>query len=405
MRLHQLSATAFGPFVDTVSVDFDELSAGGVFLLTGDTGAGKTSVLDAVCFALYGEVPGDRHTAHHLRSDQADAATAPRVTLELTVGRRTFRFTRSPAWERPKKRGTGTTRVQAHVVVEELRDGTWTTLTNRLDEAGQLVTGLLGMTCAQFTQVAMLPQNRFQAFLRASSAERQAVLQRLFRTERFEAVERWLVERRLALHRDSQSCHERVAAVVNRFQEAAGTAVPEEWDVHDLAPRADDGSLLAWADGTRHRAAADASAKEEAFETAAGQLHQCPGAVGRRTRGRPAEGPGHQGASDPATARPHGRGRAAVAAAAGRPPPSRAGRPPRTTSRTGRTRPRRRRGGGRHAPRPGHRAAGHRGGCRRLRQDRRGGHAVCRAARGGRVLAAARGGAADRSGARHHAGS
>ena len=62
MRLHELSITAFGPFVDTVHVDFDELAAGGLFLLTGDTGAGKTSVLDAVCFALYGEVPGDRHT-------------------------------------------------------------------------------------------------------------------------------------------------------------------------------------------------------------------------------------------------------------------------------------------------------------------------------------------------------
>ena len=71
MRLHELSITAFGPFVDTVRVDFDELAAGGLFLLTGDTGSGKTSVLDAVCFALYGEVPGDRHTARHLRSDQA----------------------------------------------------------------------------------------------------------------------------------------------------------------------------------------------------------------------------------------------------------------------------------------------------------------------------------------------
>src|SRR3954469_2883346 len=144
MRLHQLSATAFGPFVDTVCVDFDELSAGGVFLLTGDTGAGKTSVLDAVCFALYGEVPGDRHTARHLRSDHAPPSTAPLVTLELTVGERTFRFTRSPAWERAKKRGTGTTRIQAHVLVEELADSSWTTLTNRLDEAGQLVTHLLG---------------------------------------------------------------------------------------------------------------------------------------------------------------------------------------------------------------------------------------------------------------------
>ena len=83
MRLHELSITAFGPFVDTVHVDFDELSASGLFLLTGDTGSGKTSVLDAVCFALYGEVPGDRHSARHLRSDHADPWAEPRVVLRV----------------------------------------------------------------------------------------------------------------------------------------------------------------------------------------------------------------------------------------------------------------------------------------------------------------------------------
>src|SRR6478735_6652264 len=206
MRLHELSITAFGPFVDTVHVDFDELAAGGLFLLTGDTGSGKTSVLDAVCFALYGEVPGDRH----------------------------------------KRRGSGTTRVQAHVVVEELRSGEWIALTNRLDEAGQLVTGLLGMTCSQFTQVAMLPQGRFQAFLRASSTERHAVLQRLFRTRRFEEVERWLVERRIELRRRCQTHHDVCAGVVNRLQEAAGTGIPDEWDLHALDGIAEDGSLEHW---------------------------------------------------------------------------------------------------------------------------------------------------------------
>ena len=247
MRLHQLSITAFGPFVETVDVDFDELAAAGVFLLTGDTGAGKTSVLDAVCFALYGEVPGDRHDARHLRSDHADPDAEPSVVLLLSIGERTFRFTRSPSWDRPKRRGVGTTRVQAHVVVEEQRSGEWATLTNRLDEAGQLVTSLLGMTCTQFTQVAMLPQGRFQAFLRASSAERHAVLQRLFRTRRFEEVERWLAERRIALKRQSQTHHDRTAGVVNRLQEAAGFGVPDGWDPHDLDPVVADGSLLSWA--------------------------------------------------------------------------------------------------------------------------------------------------------------
>jgi exonuclease SbcC len=275
MRLHELSITAFGPFVETVHVDFDELAAGGVFLLTGDTGAGKTSVLDAVCFALYGEVPGDRHSARHLRSDHADAVTHPRVVLRLTIGERSFRFTRSPAWDRAKRRGTGTTRVQAHVVVEEQRSGErgeWIALTNRLDEAGQLVAALLGMTCTQFTQVAMLPQGRFQAFLRATSAERHAVLQRLFRTSRFEEVERWLVERRVTLRRNSQACHDHAAGVVNRLQEAAGVGVPDSWDLHELDPLLDDGSLFRWAEELVDRSTDVAADLEASLAAATQQL-------------------------------------------------------------------------------------------------------------------------------------
>ena len=272
MRVHNLSVAAFGPFVETVHVDFDELAAGGVFLLTGDTGAGKTSVLDAVCFALYGEVPGDRHSARHLRCDHADAQAEPRVVLRVSIGERTFRFARSPAWDRPKRRGTGTTRVQAHVVVEEQRAGEWVMHTNRLDEAGQLVTGLLGMTCTQFTQVAMLPQGQFQAFLRATSAERQAVLQRLFRTRRFEDVERWLVERRGTLRRRSQTCQDRTAGVVNRIQEIAGVGTPNGWDLHDLEPLAVHGSLLPWASDLTELATTTSATLEDALATATRQL-------------------------------------------------------------------------------------------------------------------------------------
>ena len=112
MRLHRLEVTAFGPFADTVTVDFDALSAAGLFLLSGATGAGKSSVLDAVCFALYGAVPGDRNDAKRLRSDHA-ADRAPRVALEATLSGRRFRIVRSPAWARPKKRGSGTTPEQA----------------------------------------------------------------------------------------------------------------------------------------------------------------------------------------------------------------------------------------------------------------------------------------------------
>ncbi len=97
MRLHRLDVTAFGPFAGSVTVDFDALSDAGLFLLSGPTGAGKSSVLDAVCFALYGDVPGDRAAARRLRSDHAAPDVAPRVVLEATLAGRRFRIDRSTA--------------------------------------------------------------------------------------------------------------------------------------------------------------------------------------------------------------------------------------------------------------------------------------------------------------------
>lgn len=186
MRLHHLQVTAFGPFAETVEVDFDDLSGAGLFLLSGPTGAGKTSVLDAVCFALYGDVPGDRNAAKRFRCDLADPSLAPCVVLETTLSGRRFRLTRSPAWSRPKKRGRGLTTEHASVLLEERIEGEWVPQTTRLDEAGHLVSNLLGMTMPQFCQVAMLPQGRFQAFLRARSEDRHRLLQQLFSTHRFE---------------------------------------------------------------------------------------------------------------------------------------------------------------------------------------------------------------------------
>lgn len=280
MRLHRLEVTAFGPFPATVEVDLDRLSESGLFLLTGPTGAGKTSVLDAVCFALYGDVPGERSSAKRLRCDQAAPGVAPRVELELTVSGRRFRLVRSPAWERPKKRGTGTTTEPAHVVLAERRDEQWETLSTRLDETGYLVGDLLGMNLVQFTQVALLPQGRFQAFLRARSDERHRLLQQLFRTGRFEQVEAWLKERRVRLRRRSDEVEEQVADLTSRLSEAARADLPGACgdEAADPAPQlgllADDGSLQAWADDLTASTAQALTDRKVDLERAAAAEHE-----------------------------------------------------------------------------------------------------------------------------------
>ncbi len=243
MRLHTLSVTAFGPFASRVDVDFDSLSEAGLFLLCGATGAGKSSILDAVCFALYGEVPGERSSARHLRCDTAEPGLAPEVFLDVTLNARRFHLRRSPAWQRPKKRGSGTTAQQAAVVVQEIVDDQPVHLTSRLDEAGHLVSGLLGMNLTQFTQVAMLPQGRFQDFLRARSEDRHLLLQKLFRTRRFEDVERWLRDRRLVLQRESQDRSERIMRLLHRLDEVSGPDLGLMVDDLALAAAAESGWL------------------------------------------------------------------------------------------------------------------------------------------------------------------
>ena len=272
MRLHRLSITAFGPFVETADVDFDALTDAGLFLLSGATGAGKSSVLDAVCFALYGAIPGDRNHAGRLRSDQAPPGLAPCVELEVTLSDRRFRVVRSPAWERPKKRGSGLTREPAKVTVSERVGEAWVPLSSRLDEAGDLISGLLGMNLDQFCQVALLPQGHFQAFLRADSAQRHHLLARLFRTGRFERVEGWLRDHRLGLRRESQTHLTAVADLVSRLSEAAAVDPPEA--LVDVSAAAGDGSLPAWAAGLRREADTGLAAAETTSATALVAAHE-----------------------------------------------------------------------------------------------------------------------------------
>ena len=256
MRPHALRLTAFGPFAGTVHVDLDALSASGLFLLRGQTGAGKTSLLDGIGFALFGRVPGVRNDAKRLRSDHAADGVRTEVQLEVTLSGRRLRITRSPQQDRAKTRGTGTTTEQAKVLLEEQLDGAWSTVSTRVGEADAEIADLVGMSAEQFFQVVLLPQGDFAQFLRAPSAKRAEVLQKLFATERFADAEAWLAQLRRGASEELAAARVALSRVTARLGEVAGSEVPEDgWS--------------AWAAGLVEVAAAERAARGEQVAAAA----------------------------------------------------------------------------------------------------------------------------------------
>jgi DNA repair protein SbcC/Rad50 len=251
MRPHRLRVTAFGAFAGTEQVSFDDLE--GLFLLHGETGAGKTTLLDAIAFALYGKVPGVRGDVKRLRSDHAAVGVPTEVQLEATIGGRRLRITRKPEQERPKRSGTGMTKTPASVMLEELSPaGDWEVKSTRVGEADAEILALMGMSADQFFQVVLLPQGRFAQFLHADAGAREQLLQKLFGTDRFRAVEEWLAERRRATASDVAAASAAVDHLVARVAQAAGTMVPE-----DLADQVEWAAGLAAQAATQRDAAAE----------------------------------------------------------------------------------------------------------------------------------------------------
>ncbi|MGW5316198.1 AAA family ATPase [Nocardia thailandica] len=234
MRLHRLDITAFGPFAETTTIDFDRLGADGLFLLHGHTGAGKTTVLDAIGFALYGKVPGARGEKA-LHSDHADPQEPPRVGLEATLGGRRLRLIRTAEYHRPSRRGGGTVKVNASGTLTWL-DGRGENL-SRLTDIGDEVLRLLGMSADQFFQVVLLPQGDFARFLRADNEDREKLLEKLFDTQRFGAAELWLADRRRAAAAELESHKLGVDRLITKVGMAAGFGGAES-----IAP----GDATAW---------------------------------------------------------------------------------------------------------------------------------------------------------------
>jgi exonuclease SbcC len=273
VRIHHLRISGFGPFAGTEDIDFDRLSAHGLFLLNGPTGAGKTSVLDAICFALYGSVPGARQDGKRLRSDHAEPGQEPAVTCEFSAQRRRFEVTRSPAWDKPSARGkNGFTVQQAKTLLRERVGGAWVEKSARNDEAGAEIMGLLGMDREQFTRVVMLPQGDFAAFLRSKAADRLDLLQKLFGTQRFEAVEQELSRQAAVAREDVAALSGQLGLLASR---AETEAAPLQLSEKDAPPADDIPRRLEWlqasvsgrlAELTEHAAAAETASQERRSE-------------------------------------------------------------------------------------------------------------------------------------------
>ncbi|WP_460796973.1 AAA family ATPase [Microbacterium sp. GXF0217] len=217
MRLHRLEVEGFGPFRERQTVDFDAFAADGIFLIAGRTGAGKSSILDAVCFGLYGSVPRYDGGEKRLRSDHCEPDDLSEVVVEFSTTAGRFRVTRSPEYLRPAKRGGGMTKQPSAVALEEWSGEAWIGRAARAVDVAHELDAILQLSQSQFLQVILLAQNRFARFLLADSKERQTLLRRLFGTERFEDIQSRFEQRRRA---SDDRLGARLIAVTTRLEEA-----------------------------------------------------------------------------------------------------------------------------------------------------------------------------------------
>lgn len=239
MKLHRLELTGFGPFRETQTVDFDAFDDDGLFLISGRTGTGKSSILDGVSFALYGTVPRYDGGERRLRSDHSYLTDPTQVRLEFTVADARWRVTRSPEYDRPAKRGGGLTTEIARAELEERVDGIWVGRAAKPRTVGEALGEILGLNAQQFQQVILLAQNKFSRFLLAPGDERQALLRTLFGTRRFEQYRDDLEQRRRDAQKSLDAGHERARTLLEEAERLiiAGDLAADETVASGVAER------------------------------------------------------------------------------------------------------------------------------------------------------------------------
>ena len=185
MRPLKLAMSAFGPYAGRTTLDLARLGTSGLYLITGDTGAGKTTIFDAITFALYGEASGGNREANMLRSQYADAATPTEVELTFEYGGKIYLVRRNPEYTRPKTRGDGFTVEKANA---ELHLPGGNVVTKQKD-VNRAIVEIMGVDRNQFAQIAMIAQGDFLKLLLAPTDERKKIFQKIFRTQLFQSLQ------------------------------------------------------------------------------------------------------------------------------------------------------------------------------------------------------------------------
>ena len=198
MRIHSLTMTGIGPYVGREHIDFDAVGASGRFLLTGPTGSGKTTIIDAIVFALYGDVADSADSSkERIRSTLVGPHTESVIELVFSTGAGVYRVRRTPTYERAKRRGQGTTTQNGTVKLWRLAEVGGEPLdepVTRVGDADAEIARAVGLSREQFTQTVVLPQGKFARFLRADSSERQHLLKDVFGTGIYDAIQDALIQ-------------------------------------------------------------------------------------------------------------------------------------------------------------------------------------------------------------------
>ena len=201
MRPLNLIMSAFGPYAGEETIDFEKLGKSGLYLITGDTGAGKTTIFDAITFALYGEASGNNRDPSMLRSKYADPDRPTFVTLTFSYAGKQYTVTRKPEYERAKSRGTGTTKkaAEAELIFPDGRSVT------KQREVTAAIQNILGIDRNQFSQIAMIAQGDFLRLLLAETKDRQAIFREIFHTGYYQVFQERLKDDVRELSRECEN--------------------------------------------------------------------------------------------------------------------------------------------------------------------------------------------------------